>query len=198
MVLLVAPVESFLIIIIGSTLIHLILITVNSLNLLLPSQEILTSSNRGILALLFCFFLGYSFDFLRRHGVYLSDEFFTKTNFVKIFLTKSKKLEKVIEISLIWTIPRLWEYRLDNIVPVLIEHDILKDLRVSLKKLKEKKLRVRWFRCSYSTLHNVWGNLLSAIVSQFVADKLRYLHIDFSIIVLYYLLYDIVPELIIY
>jgi hypothetical protein len=107
MVLLVAPVESFLIIIIGSTLIHLILITVNSLNLLLPSQEILTSSNRGILALLFCFFLGYSFDFLRRHGVYLSDEFFTKTNFVKIFLTKSKKLEKVIEISLIWTIPRL-------------------------------------------------------------------------------------------
>jgi hypothetical protein len=113
-------------------------------------------------------------------------------------LTKSKKLEKVIEISLIWTIPRLWEYRLDNIVPVLIEHDILKDLRVSLKKLKEKKLRVRWFRCSYSTLHNVWGNLLSAIVSQFVADKLRYLHIDFSIIVLYYLLYDIVPELIIY
>ena len=146
--------------------------------------------------MLFRFFL--SFSFLRRHGVYLSDEFFTKTNFVKIFMTKSEKLEKVIEIGLIWTISRLWEYRLDNIVSILIKHDILEDLRVSLKKLKKEKLGVWRPRTSHSTLHDIWGNLLGAIVSQFVADKLGYLHIDLSIIVLYYLLYDIISKLIIY
>ena len=111
--------------------------------------------------------------------------------------TNCAYVEEMHEISLILAILRLLEDGLNDIVSILIEHQILENLRVLHQMSKKQSLRVNRRWTTDSALNHIWGYLLCAVICQFITYKLCNLNIDLFVVVLQYLLNDIVAVLII-
>lgn len=86
---------------------------------------------------------------------------------------------------------------LNDIVSVLVEHQILEHLGIPQQVLKEELLRSGGIRAADHAFDHVRADLLRAVVLQILTDEGCNLDVDIFVVVLKYLLHDVVAELVV-